>query len=79
MTLYNKVYLGKLANENSQNVHFMPRLKHHHIHKFMCFETNDLIGHALQQEPVSEHLSYVFGIYRWFWLNVVKMGKYLAD
>ncbi len=45
-------------------------------HPEMNFETSNFIGWALKQEPIRDYLSYVFGIYRWLWLNVVYMGKY---
>ncbi len=48
-------------------------------HLELKFETSNLIGQALQQQPISKCLSYVFGVYGGFWMNVVKMGEYVAE
>ena len=52
-----KAYLCHFPGENSPNVLFEPGFQAS-TRPEMHFETSDLIGRALQQEPISERLSY---------------------
>ena len=54
-----KVYFYHFVDEYSQNVRFVSSFKCRYYH----FETSYIIGWAVQQEPIGEHLSYVFCIY----------------
>ncbi len=45
----------------------------------MHFEISDLIGKALQQEPISEYLSFVFGIYERFRLKCGEDGQIFVE
>ena len=69
LLIHYKAYLCHFPGENSPNVIFVPSFQAS-TRPEMHFETSDLIGRVLQQEPISERLSYVFSI----WTKMVELA-----